>query len=138
MECIEINAEGNFDTWESDKLLELQKNQIGECLGQNLLFENDNVRVWEVILMPRERLPFRKSNTDCCWVSLTKGLAISRLANGRITLIRLKKGDSTFWQSENDHTIFDIENIGENLLLFHISEFKPAGTKNNPLKGMQL
>ena len=126
MECVEINPSGNFDAWEPSKLSELRKNEICDLLGQKLLFENTNLRVWEVVLLPNERLPFRKSNMDCCWVSMTAGLAISRSDNGKINLIRFAKGDSSFWESENDHTIFDLENIGEKLLLFHIMEFKPA------------
>ncbi|NHF58088.1 hypothetical protein FK220_001960 [Flavobacteriaceae bacterium TP-CH-4] len=135
MECVEINPAGNFDSWESTKLWELQKKPISDSLGQKLLFENGNVRVWEVVLLPNERLPFRKSNADCCWISMTRGLAISRANNGKITLIRLKKGDTTFWQSENDPTIFDLENIGEQLLLFHIMEFKSVGTESARFEG---
>ncbi len=138
MECVEINPIGNFDTWESTKLLELQKNEVSNCLGQKLLFENNNVRVWEVVLLPNERLPFRKSNADCCWVSMSMGMAISRVDNGKITLMRLKKGDTTYWESENDPSIFDLENIGEQVLLFHIMEFKPVGTMKNPLEGMHF
>ncbi len=124
MECVEINPIGNFDSWEPSKLEELEKNQISESLGQHLLLENANIRVWKVLLFPNERLPFRRSNTDSCWVSMVDGLAITRWDNGKITLLRFKKGDSIFWEPENKHTAFDLENIGEEPSLFHIMEFK--------------
>ncbi len=134
MESVQINPIGNFDSWESSKLLELRQHQISECLGQKVLFENANIRLWEVVLLTNERLPFRKSNRDCCWICMTNALAISRIENGQINLMRLKKGDTTYWQSENEQTIFDLENIGEEILVFHIMEFREIENTREPYK----
>ncbi len=134
MKCIELNPSGNFDSWEPSKLLELQRNKIDGRLGQKLLFENDTIKVWEVVLLPGERLPFRKISGNYNFMSMTEGIAISRYANGKITLVRIKKGDSMFINHEGQEVIYDFENIGENILFLHAMEFKPLFEKMDGLK----
>lgn len=134
MKCIELNPIGNFDSWEPSKLQELRKKDIEGRLGQKLLFENDTIRVWEVVLFPGERLPFRKISGNYNFTSITKGLAISRYANGKISLVRIHKGDSMFVKHEGQESIYDFENIGENILFLHAMEFKPLVEKTLGLK----
>jgi hypothetical protein len=124
MNYLEINASGNFETWNPSKIKELKENKISNDLGQNLVFENENVRIWEVVLLPNERLPFRKINLDYSWVSLTTGLAISRYADGKIILMRIEKGDSAFLKCKEKAYVYDLENKGEDILFFHLTEFK--------------
>ena len=124
MNYLEINPAGNFETWNPSFIKELKENKISNDLGQNLLFENENVRIWEVILLPNERLPFRKINLDYSWVSLTSGLAISRYADGKIILMRIEKGDSSFLKCKEKKFINDLENKGSEILFLHLTEFK--------------
>ncbi|MGB7395558.1 MAG: hypothetical protein WA913_14305 [Pricia sp.] len=138
MKCVELNSKGNFDTWKPSKVEELRSMKIRECLGQKLLFENDLIRVWEAVLFPGERLPFRKVTGDFSFTSITEGLAISRCADGTITLVRINKGDSTFIKSAGRELIHDLENIGENILFLHAMEFKPLVEKNMNQKMNQL
>lgn len=125
MKCVELNPAGNFDSWEPSKLRELTRNNIGDSLGQNLLFENQNIKVWEVVLFPGERLPFRKISHNYTFASMSDGTAVSRYANGKISLLRIKKGNSVFLRHEGSPSISDFENIGENILFLHVMEFKP-------------
>ena len=125
MKCVELNAEADFAGWEDSKILELKQGRIVENLGQKQLFENDNIKVWEVILFPGERLPFRRITHNYTFSSSTEGMAISRSASGKIVLIRINKGDSLFMKHEGDEAIYDFENIGDNLLFLHAMEFKP-------------
>ncbi len=134
MKCVELNPIGNFDTWDPSKLGELKKQEIDNRLGQKLLFENDAIIVWEVVLFPGERLPFRKIVRNYNLVSMTGGLAVSRSANGEISLIRINKGDSMFVKHEDRESVYDFENIGENILFLHAMEFKPLIEKTNGLK----
>ncbi|MGB5434295.1 MAG: hypothetical protein WBM98_00280 [Maribacter sp.] len=124
MNSLEINASGNFESWSPSKIRELKENKISNDLGQNLLFENENLRIWEVVLLPNERLPFRKINMDYSWVSLTTGMAISRYADGKILLMRIEKGDSAFLSCKEKTYIYDLENKGDDILFFHLTEFK--------------
>ncbi|MGB5274123.1 MAG: hypothetical protein WBN39_08715 [Flavobacteriaceae bacterium] len=124
MDFIEINAVGNFETWEPSKLKELKDRKFGHATGQKLLFEDANVRLWEIELFPDERLPFREINMDYCWVARTDGLVITRSDNGSISLIRIKKGDSQYREYEGKAYMFDVQNIGEETLYFQVTEFK--------------
>ncbi|WP_411031603.1 hypothetical protein [Spongiimicrobium sp. 3-5] len=133
MKCVELNPKGNFDPWESSKVQELKEQQVSKSLGQKLLFENENMLVWEVVLFPQERLPFRKQSTNYCWVSHTNGLVISRRGDGKINMIHLKKGDSQFFKAEDTNYISDLENIGENLIFINIMEFKPLIKKTETI-----
>ena len=124
LKYININDVGNFNTWNPSHLNELKEKKFSTKLGQKVLFENDYLRIWEVVLLPKERLPFRKINLDYCWVAASEGMAISRFANGKIILMHLEKGDSEFLKHENGHAIYDLENIGEDILFFQMTEFK--------------
>jgi len=125
MKCTEINGPGNFDCWEPARLQELEEEKISDSLGQNLLFENTNIRVWEVVLFPGERLPFRKIRESYNFTSTTDGLAISRYADGKIKLVQLEKGEAIFIEHNGNESIYDFENIGKNILFLHAMEFKP-------------
>lgn len=125
MKCVELNPVGNFDTWEPSKLGELKKKEIDDSLGQKLLFENDAIKVWEAVLSPGERLPFRKIRRNYNFVSTTGGLAVGRSASGKISLVQINKGDSMFMEHEGRESVYDFENIGENILFLHAMEFKP-------------
>ena len=129
MRIQEIIESGNFETWESTKMQELKYAQNRVGLGQKLLFENELILVWELVLYPKERLPFRKVNRNFCWVSMTDGLAISRSGCGNISLVVLEKGDQNFCRFEGKNVIKDLENIGEKMLYIYIMEFKTMGPK---------
>ncbi len=60
LKYVAINDIGNFNTWNPSHLKELKENEISTNLGQKVLFENEYLRIWEVVLLPKERLPFRK------------------------------------------------------------------------------
>ncbi len=119
-----INDAGNFNTWNPDHIEELKRNRISPDLGQKILFENDYLRIWEVVLLPKERLPFRKIESDYYWVAGSEGLLISRFSDGRIILMHLEKGDSEFLQHKDKHATYDLENIGQDILFFQMTEFK--------------
>ena len=124
LKYVAINDPGNFNTWNPAHLKELKENEISTNLGQKVLFENEYLRIWEVVLLPKERLPFRKINLDYCWVAASEGMVISRFSDGKIILMHLEKGDSEFLKHENEHAVYDLENIGEDILLFQMTEFK--------------
>ncbi|MBT8301655.1 MAG: hypothetical protein KJO63_10005 [Maribacter sp.] len=120
----DINTSGNFNTWNPSHLRELKSNDFTTDLGQKILFENDYLRIWEVVLLPKERLPFRKINLDYCWVAGSEGMVISRFSNGKIVLMHLEKGDSEFLEHDTKQAIYDLENIGQDILFFQMTEFK--------------
>jgi hypothetical protein len=124
LKYVAINDAGNFNTWNPAHIRELKNNEISTDLGQRILFENEYLRIWEVVLLPKERLPFRKINLDYCWIAGSEGMMITRFSDGKIVLMHLEKGDSEFLEHENKHAIYDLENVGQDTLIFQMTEYK--------------
>ena len=124
LKYVAINDAGNFNTWNPAHIRELKNNEISNDLGQRILFENEYLRIWEVVLLPKERLPFRKMNLDYCWIAGSEGMMITRFSDGKIVLMHLEKGDSEFLEHENKHTLYDLENVGQDTLIFQMTEYK--------------
>ncbi|MFS4467610.1 hypothetical protein [Maribacter sp. 2210JD10-5] len=122
MKCAELNKAGNFDTWQTSKLEELKTDRISDTVSDNLIFENNLVKLWMIFLLPQERLPFRKKRGSFSWTCLTGGLAISRYANGKISLLSFDKGDTSYLDLEDEGLISDLENIGEHPLEITVVE----------------
>ena len=59
---MELNPAGNFDPWEQEKIDELLHQKIKESLTDKLVFENESVKLWDLRLLPGERLDFRRHN----------------------------------------------------------------------------
>jgi hypothetical protein len=124
MKCVELNPVGNFDSWEPLKLEELKSEEIGGSLSSNLIFENQSIKLFSFTMQPYDRLPFRQHGYDFSWTCPTGGLAISRNSNGKIMLLRIDQGDTGYHTPEKNSSIFDLENIGENLLEIMMIEHK--------------
>ncbi len=124
MTLTELNPVGNFNSWEKSKLDELKNIDRNEPLGNSLLFENEGIKLWNITLEPGERLPFRIQKTNYNWICLTGGLAISRFATGKISLVKFEKEDIGYWEFIDNELICDLENIGEEVLNLNVIEYK--------------
>ncbi len=123
MTLTEINPKGNFDTWKKDKLNEVKNDQFSSNLGKPL-FENNSIKLWEIQLKPSETTPFRRHTQNYSATSFSDGLMVSRNTNGRIVLIRLKKGDNLYFECQQQEIIHDLENIGESTIKIIVLEEK--------------
>ncbi|WP_159025505.1 hypothetical protein [Aquimarina sp. Aq78] len=121
----EINPVGSFKDWDSTKILELQNSNESDRVGDILLFEDDSIKVWSIILKPGDRLPFHKHTKNYTWVCLTQGAAISHYKNGRIVEIQYQKGDVSYYDHDaKGDFVHNLENIGDVLLKFNTVEYK--------------
>lgn len=125
MKLTELNPAGHFEPWSASKIKELKNIDPYEPLGNSLLFENESIKLWNISLMPGERLPFRIQKTNYNWICLTGGLAISRFDSGKICLLRLEKEDIGYWEFTDNKVVCDFENIGEDILNINLIEYKP-------------
>jgi len=75
MQFVELNPVGNFYPWEQEKIDELLHQQIKESLSNRLIFEDESIKLWDLRLLPGERLNFRRHNTNYGWVCTTGGAA---------------------------------------------------------------
>ena len=49
MQFVELNPVGNFDSWEQEKIDELLHQEIKDSLGNRLVFENESIKLWDLI-----------------------------------------------------------------------------------------
>lgn len=124
MKLTELNPVGHFNLWETSKIEELKNIDPNLPLGNSLLFENESIKLWSITLEPGERLPFRIQKTNYNWICLTGGLAISRFASGKISLVKFEKEDIGYWEFIDNELICDLENIGEDVLNINVIEYK--------------
>lgn len=117
-----INSVGNFETWSEKLLGEVSKGNFSDVIGK-LLFENDQIKLWEIVLEPGERLPFRYHFNNFSCTYFTEGLLVVRNINGQVILKRFNKGDHYFVQYKSV-IVSDTENIGENTVKIAIVEEK--------------
>ncbi len=125
MSLIELSPVGNFESWEITRLNELRSEQFVETLGQSPIYENDEFRLWNITLNPKERLPFRKISNDFSFTFLTEGFGVFHHGNGKINFGQFKIGD-VFYYSIKKHgeIILDFENISLGVLKFMVFELK--------------
>ncbi|WP_350286139.1 hypothetical protein [uncultured Croceitalea sp.] len=124
MECLELNPANDFTKWEADYIEELHALDFQESLGNMLLFEDDTIKLWNLKLEKGERMPFIRHNKDYSWISETDALLKSRFGNGRISLIRVKQGDTEYYENNGKNCINDLENLGDEPVIFKVLEYK--------------
>jgi len=130
MQFVELNPVGNFDPWEQEKIDELLHQEIKESLSNRLVFENEAIKLWDLRLLPGERLNFRRHNTNYGWVCTTGGLVITRYGNGKIDMVKLNPGDTEYFENRGKNYVNDLENIGEDTLVINILEYKESKKEN--------
>ncbi len=125
MSLIELSPVGNFESWEITRLNELRSEQFVETLGQSPIYENDEFRLWNITLNPKERLPFRKITNDFSYTFITEGFGVFHQGNGKINFGQFKIGDVFYYSiKKRGETILDFENISLGVLKFMVFELK--------------
>lgn len=113
----DIVEKGTFDREGfSDELVAASRNHD---LGTSMWFENDRIRVWEVLLQPGERGPFHAHISNYFWTVVEAGRGLQRFADGTFVIRDYALGETRYLE----HTpvralIHDLENIGTTPLRF--------------------
>ncbi len=126
MNCTELNPANNFSTWEPNHLHELHSLAYKNQLGNTLLFEDDSIILWNLKLNQGERMPFLKHNKNFSWIAENDAVLKSRFGNGRISLIKISKGDTDYFEHRDKNYINDLENLSKTPIVFKILEYKGA------------
>ena len=123
MNCIELSPKGRFDAWDVDRKLELDKGEYSTDLGQKVLHQDENIRLWMIQLDPKERISFRRLGKSFQVMSHSQGFAVSHHNDGEIALIQFKKGDVYRYDLQKmGEQIWDLENIGADPMDFVVIE----------------
>lgn len=119
-----ILEEGAFDQWSVELCLELQDSGDNERVGQQVVFEDQQIRVWSISLEPGARLPFHCHRRDYSWTCLTEGMGVTRYHTGEMFRVTYQRGDQDFYDHrEKGDFVHDLENVGSTNLRFVTVEF---------------
>lgn len=127
MKIKEINKAGNWGfPWTTKLKSAIAKNTENTNIGEQLLLEIENFKVWSIHLPIGESLPFHKHNKPYFYTVKNKGKSRSFYADGTITETEYKKDDIKYFNhlNINNYFIHNLENIGNTTLVFTTVEFK--------------
>jgi hypothetical protein len=113
----EIVEEGTFDPAEFER--ELGEAPTNKELGTSVWFENDRIRVWEVLLEPGERGAFHSHTTNYFWTVVEGSRGLQRFADGTLVVRDYLMGETKYLEhSPETALIHDLENVGDSTLRF--------------------
>lgn len=118
-----MEEEGKFDVAEfADELARAPQNRE---VGTAVRFENDHVRVWEIVLAPGERGPFHIHQQTYFWTCVDPGRGLQRFTDGTFVVRDYLPGETKYLvHSPDDSLIHDLENIGTTTMRFVTVELK--------------
>lgn len=124
--------EDPFKHWPAKLRAEFEANQFNGEVGNVLVSETDQVRVWHLNLPPGGWLTFHRHVLDYFWTTTTSGIARGYYQDGRIVDVHHYPGETRhFKQTDKDYFVHAIENVGDTALAFVTVEF--LGSTNSPL-----
>jgi mannose-6-phosphate isomerase-like protein (cupin superfamily) len=113
----EIVDEGSFDPAEFRGELDVASEN--KQLGTSVWFENDRIRVWEVLLEPGERGAFHSHTTNYFWTVVEGSRGLQRFSDGTFVVRDYRVGETKYLEhSPEAELIHDLENVGESTLRF--------------------
>jgi hypothetical protein len=113
----EIVESGVFDR--SDYGEELEAAPVNKQLGTTVWFENDRIRVWEVLLEPGERGAFHSHTTNYFWTVVEGSRGLQRFSDGTFVVRDYLVGETKYLEHTPDSAlIHDLENVGDSTLRF--------------------
>jgi quercetin dioxygenase-like cupin family protein len=102
------------------------------CVGNQLVSENDKVRVWTIRLRPGERFGFHRHVLDYFWTAVSGGRGRQHLMDGTTVEYSYQPGETRHeTYGAGEYKVHDLENIGDKELVFMTVEF--LGSANKPL-----
>lgn len=94
-------------------------------VGTQLMFENDDVRVWENILDPGTRCLFHRHRCNYMWIIHQPARLRVRTLDGTEELYDHYKGEVTFIPVQDKETVIhDVANVDDRIFRATVVEFK--------------
>ncbi len=102
-------------------------------VGQRLLSDTDEVRVWRIELQPGERVAYHKHVLNYFWTATSAGRSRSHYGDGQVAETAYDVGTTRHYRfGPGESMVHDLENIGDTVLSFTTVELK-RGSANAPL-----
>jgi len=114
-----------IDQWPSEIRTEFTELPISTAVGEKLVYENKQFKVWTIHLEPGKRLPFHRHANPYFWTVLTEGESRSYYEDGSIIERDYKQGDTVHFADLSAQHSFahNLENIGNSTLIFTTVEY---------------
>ncbi len=95
-------------------------------MGEHLVFENDSIKVWAILLPAGKSLPFHKHNKKYVWTALSEGKSVSYYNDGSVyeTIYTINDTKNFDDLSDTNYFIHNLINTGTTTLVFSTMEFK--------------
>jgi hypothetical protein len=88
-------------------------------VGTTVWFENERIRVWEILLRPGERGAFHSHVTTYFWTVVEGSRGLQRFADGTFVVRDYLVGETKYLEHTPETAlIHDLENIGDTDLRF--------------------
>lgn len=113
----DIVEEGTFDP--DDYAAELEAAPDNLEVGTTIWFENERIRVWEILLQPGERGAFHSHVTNYFWTVVEGSRGLQRFADGSFVVRDYLVGETKYLEHTHETAlIHDLENLGDSTLRF--------------------
>lgn len=116
---------GDWSLWTPELKEALETSQNNTQVGEKVVFENSEFRVWSIHLPAQQSLPFHKHTNRYFWTAMSTGKSRSYYNDGSIVDTDYEKGDTKYFDdlSKENYFIHNLENRGDTTLLFTTVEF---------------
>jgi len=102
------------------------------CVGSELVFETDQVRVWTIRLQPGQRFGFHRHVLNYFWTAITPCRGRQHLMDGTTVEYTYAPGETRHESyGTGEFKVHDLENIGDGEMVFMTVEF--LASANRPL-----
>lgn len=121
-----------FSDWPPEVTEELVTNEFNGRVGQTLLAETPESRVWEIRLQPGERLPIHRHVLHYQWFVVSAGQGRQHLHDGSTREVVYEVGDCRYFTfGKGEYLLHDLQNTGDTVLAFTTVEI--LHSENAPL-----
>ncbi len=126
MQTTILNIANNWDFWTVDERKLLLESNENTNMGEHLVFENDFIKVWTILLPAGKSLPFHKHNKKYLWTALSEGKSVSYYNDGSVSETIYTINDTKYFDdlSDTNYFIHNLINTGATTLIFSTIEFK--------------
>lgn len=113
----EVIEQGVFDPADFERELTAAPSNFE--VGTTVWFENERIRVWEILLRPGERGAFHAHVTNYFWTVVEGSRGLQRFADGTFVVRDYLVGETKYLEHTPETAlIHDLENVGETDLRF--------------------
>ncbi|HEX5227188.1 MAG TPA: hypothetical protein VFW44_05735 [Bryobacteraceae bacterium] len=120
------------DPWPADIAADFAREakNPNPCVGTTLLSETDRTRVWIIRLAPGERTGFHRHVLDYFWTSISGGRGRQHIQDGTTLECTYEPGETRHeTYGLGQFKVHDLENLGDQELVFMTVEFKDSANK---------